>query len=66
MEDLSKNFSIDGKIGFVVDAIYTMARGLHNMVNHHCPNKVETISVTCHLYMELSSTLCLKALIDYG
>ena len=46
-ENLSQDFSVDGKIGFVVDAIYTAAHALHNMINHYCPNKVSVSPSSC-------------------
>ena len=46
-ENLSQDFSVDGKIGFVVDAIYTAAHALHNMINHYCPNKVSVSLGSC-------------------
>ena len=42
-EDLSVNFGVDGKIGFVVDALYTAARGLDKMFRTLCPNATVSI-----------------------
>lgn len=39
-EDLSFNFNLDGKIGFVADALYLAAHGLHDMIRDHCPDEV--------------------------
>ncbi|XP_070568878.1 metabotropic glutamate receptor 1-like [Ptychodera flava] len=38
-ENLSTNYVQDTKMGFIIDAIYTMAHGLHNMYKKICPTQ---------------------------
>ena len=67
-ENLSQDFSVDGKIGFVVDAIYTAAHALHNMINHYCPNKV-SVSLsswkTCIRFLRVSRPYCRHLMIIF-
>ncbi|TRY83460.1 hypothetical protein DNTS_016205 [Danionella cerebrum] len=38
-ENLEDNYVQDSKMGFVINAIYAMAHGLHNMHEHLCPGQ---------------------------
>ncbi|KAL0169629.1 hypothetical protein M9458_034225, partial [Cirrhinus mrigala] len=39
-ESLEDNYVQDSKMGFVINAIYAMAHGLHDMHEHLCPGHV--------------------------
>lgn len=39
-ESLEDNYVQDSKMGFVINAIYAMAHGLHDMHSHLCPDHV--------------------------
>lgn len=39
-ESLEENYVQDSKMGFVINAIYAMAHGLHDMHEHLCPDYV--------------------------
>lgn len=39
-ENLEDNYVQDSKMGFVINAIYAMAHGLHDMHTHLCPGHV--------------------------
>lgn len=39
-ESLEDNYVQDSKMGFVINAIYAMAHGLHDMHTHLCPGHV--------------------------
>jgi len=57
---LSQDYVQDAKLGFVVNAIYTMAHALDKMQRHLCGNKAGL----CAAMMPLNGTLFLEYLLN--
>lgn len=63
-EDLRRNYTQDAKLGFVVNAIYTMAHALHKMYIDLCQDDDRADGLPCRALSPVNGSLFLQYLLN--